>query len=138
MRRAPCWKRSIPRVERGKEMSEEIINLDLVDYVVVTTSRHAIERKQNRMHLCKAVKTVSDDASNRAALANALGCAEKLDDARRSADKAKLQLLQLIRQIEDAHVTFTRDLENEMHRLRNLSGAYNAAKEQSERKDNLV
>ena len=116
----------------------EIITLEFIDHVTVKTSQYAIEQKNNRLQLSRCIKTVKCADSNRAALANALGCAETLDDARRSADKAKLQLLQLIRQVEDAHLTFTRDLENEMHRLRNLSGAYNAAKEQAERKDNVV
>lgn len=119
-------------------MSDEIIKLDGIDGVSVYVSDQAINERLIRMDFARSIQRVENGSENQAALSDAESCEKLLNRSRRSADRAKLQLLQLIRQVEDVHLTFTRGFENEMHRLRNLSGAYNAAKEQAERKDNVV
>lgn len=119
-------------------MSEEIIKLNFVEYVQVTTSQHALDDRRIRLLYARDIESVTCGSSNQAALSNAEKIGELIMRSRDSAWRARTQLLQLIQQVEHAHITFTRDLENEMHRLRNLSGEYNAAKEQAERKDNVV
>lgn len=119
-------------------MSEEIIKLDGINGVQVLTPHHRIREKHLRLDCARRIKEVKDVAESQNALANADHLELLIDASRRSADASKLHLLHLIREIEDAHLTFTRDLENEMHRLRNLSGAYNAAKEQADRKDSVA
>lgn len=119
-------------------MSEEIIKLDGINGVQVLTPHHRIREKHLRLDYARKIKDVNDGVESQNALATAEHLEFLIDTSRRSANNSKTHLLHLIREIEDAHLTFTRDLENEMHRLRNLSGAYNAAKEQAERKDNVV
>lgn len=119
-------------------MSDEIINLEGLEYVNVSGSTHASREKNIRLEFSRNIQSITCGAGNQAALANAEAIDGLLQRARRSADKEKIQLLQLIRSVENGYENYTRDLENEMHRLRNLSGAYNAANEQAERKDKVA
>lgn len=113
-------------------MSEQLINVEGIDLVHVRMASHAGDSRRRALEFSAFSQEIKSLEALRAAF-RAVERLEKLvEQSSRSASTAKAPVLALIRQIEDEHTKFTRDLENEANRLKRAIGEYNAAKEQAE------
>lgn len=104
----------------------------------VRMASHTLDERRRRIESARAIQWIENGNDRQAAYANVDKLSKLIDQSARSASIAKAPVLAIIRRIEDEHTKFTRDLENEANRLKKAIGEYNAAKEQAERKDNVV
>lgn len=118
-------------------MSEQLINVEGIDLVHVRIASHAGDERRRALEFSAFSQQIESTEDLRAAF-HAVDRLEKLvEQSSRSASTSKSPVLAICRTIEEAHSNYTRDLENEANRLKRAIGAYNAAKEQAERKDNV-
>lgn len=104
----------------------------------VRMASHAGDKRRRALEF----SAFSQEIKSIEALVAAFHAVDKLEklveQSSRSSSIAKAPALAVCRAIEEAHTNYTRDLENEANRLKKAIGAYNAAKEQAERKDNVA
>jgi len=119
-------------------MSEQLINVEGIDLVHVRWASPAGVERRSALEAARDIPSIHSFTSRQSAYLSVEKLERLMDKASRSVSTAKAPVLALCRTIEEAHTNYIRDLENEANRLKKAIGAYNAAKEQAERKDNVA